>query len=282
MTRTLNTLAGLPVHGARPRDASQARRASPVARKRTSTCKIWRHICRTGRVCEDAARRRTGGPPWQTNRAPRTRRLCSARRRSSASCRTINWPRSGRARSCTICCAATSSFRQNAPSDSVYVVVSGRFEVWVEGQKSRHRRDRRRRADRRDRLFLRRSAHGDDHRGARFDRARARSRLVRQRRARVPAIYQTLLRALARRLADSSARAAERAARRGRAHRRGHRRRQRADPAALLRSPRQRGRPPRQGPPAHARLPGAATSPAGRPTTRRCRTGSTPSSTNTS
>jgi NTE family protein len=26
-------------------------------------------------------------------------------------------------------------FRQNAPSDSVYVVVSGRFEVWIEGRK---------------------------------------------------------------------------------------------------------------------------------------------------
>ena len=59
-------------------------------------------------------------------------------------------------------------FRQHTPSDSVYIVVSGRFEVRVEGKGRRRQRDRRRRVDRRGRLFLRRSTHGDDRRRPRL------------------------------------------------------------------------------------------------------------------
>ena len=93
--------------------------------------------------------------------------------------------------------------RQNAPSDSVYVVVSGRFEVWVEGQKS----------------AINEIGVGEPigeigffsgvPRTATIIAARDSVVLELDRASfddvarEVPAIYQTLLRALARRLADS-------------------------------------------------------------------------------
>ena len=112
---------------------------------------------------------------------------------------------------------------QDAPSDSVYVVVSGRFEIWVKGQASAISRGRRRRADRRDRLFLRRAPHRDHHRGARFGRARARPRIIRRRRPRGAGDLSDAA-AGARPQARQRQRR-QRAARRRRAHHRGDRRR---------------------------------------------------------
>ena len=141
---------------------------------------------------------------------------------------------------------------QGTPSDSVYIVVSGRFEVWVEGQKSPINEVGVGEpigetgffsgATRNATIVAARDSVVLELNRASFDG------VARQ----VPDIYQTLLRALARRLADGSLRGVtERRGVRG-THRHGDRWRPRADPAGLLRASRPGGRTPRQGPPARS------------------------------
>ena len=99
-------------------------------------------------------------------------------------------------------------FRQNAPSGSVYVVVSGRFEVWVESQKS---------------AIAELGAGEPIGETGFFSGAPRNATIIAARDSvvleldrssfdsvarQVPAIYPTLLRALARRLAETSARSA--------------------------------------------------------------------------
>ena len=144
----------------------------------------------------------------------------------------------------------------------------------------RHRRGRRRRADRRDRLLLRRAPHRDHHRGARFDRARARPRIIRRRRPRGAGDLSDAA-AGARPQARQRQRR-QRAARRRRAHHRGDRRRRPADPAGLLRPPRPAWSDAAAKAACSRAIISNAISPAAPPTTRRCPIGSTPSSTNTS
>ena len=64
------------------------------------------------------------------------RRNCFARQRYSTNSPTISWRKSGREQRFTSCFAASAWFAKVRSSRSVYVVVSGRFEVWIEGQKS--------------------------------------------------------------------------------------------------------------------------------------------------
>ena len=113
--------------------------------------------------------------------------------------------------------------RQNTSSDSVYVVVSGRFEISIEGGKSAiaeigvgepiGETGFFSGAPRTATVIAARDLVVLELDRASFDSA-ARD---------VPAIHQTLLRALARRLADRIGPAAHHGARRGRAHRRRHR-----------------------------------------------------------
>jgi NTE family protein len=100
-------------------------------------------------------------------------------------------------------------FLQDAPSESVYVVVSGRFEIWVKGQANAiaevgvgepiGETGFFSGAPRTATIIAARDSIVLELDRASFDG------VARE----VPAIYQTLLRALARRLADSSARAAQ-------------------------------------------------------------------------
>ncbi len=184
MTRTLNTLAGLPMK----RREAGARAVIAQARVRHRRGKLMTpsgaRFAGPGRVCEDAGEAqqpadRHGRRPGHSERGdaaaldgdlPRAVERSTGRdlvAREAAQSAARRYPLSAR---CAVGLGLCGGFR---PLRNL-------------GQRpgERHRRGRRRRADRRDRVFLGRSAHRDDHRGARFDRARARSRLVRRRRAR--------------------------------------------------------------------------------------------------
>ena len=117
--------------------------------------------------------------------------------------------------------------RQGDPADELYIVISGRFAVTLEGRRDAAHRDRPRAADRRDRLPHRGDAHGNRDGHARQPRAAPRPRRVRALSAKCPSIWRTLTDTLSHRLAATTAHRAA-AARSAPAHHRAHpRRRQR-------------------------------------------------------